>query len=63
MKALGWVSKEATPPNASLLVTELNQRGLHTWLGLLGYLQQDMSEHHFDLMTKNVTDEELHERS
>jgi hypothetical protein len=58
MEALGWITKEQTLLNASLKVTELNQLGLHTWLGILGNVQKDIHEHHFDLMMKDIPPEE-----
>jgi hypothetical protein len=36
--------------------TALKQKGIHTWLGMLGYCSKDEGQPHYKCWKKNVSD-------
>ncbi|KAL2609154.1 hypothetical protein R1flu_027727 [Riccia fluitans] len=50
-----------TPVGGSICVKALTNRGLHTLIGMVGYVLKDQDEEHFRLFSKNVTDIQMEE--
>lgn len=56
---LGW-NKGNQPADTHILTRRLTGRGLHTFIGLVGYCLKDSGLPHFRVTTKGVTDRVRH---
>jgi hypothetical protein len=52
MQAIGW-NITAPPQGAHIMMKTLKQQGIHTWIGILGYLEKERDEpYHFRIVCR-----------
>eukprot|EP00961_Rhodomonas_salina_P116437 1567149-Rhodomonas_salina.1 len=59
LRALGWSRRESKPPKTQVEVKTLTGQNLHTWFGIVGYVQKDRDQPHFEISLKNLSEEDL----
>ncbi|KAL3676961.1 hypothetical protein R1sor_026909 [Riccia sorocarpa] len=56
---IGWATR--CPPGGAICVKQLTNKGLHTLAGMIGYCIKDEKESHYQMFSKNVTDDQFEE--
>eukprot|EP00961_Rhodomonas_salina_P283896 3836789-Rhodomonas_salina.1 len=56
---MGWIDEAHTPRNKHIRTVTLKQTGVHTRLGMIGYVQKDREELWFRLFVHELTDNDL----
>ncbi|KAL3676960.1 hypothetical protein R1sor_026908 [Riccia sorocarpa] len=56
---IGWATR--CPPGGAICVKQLTNKGLHTLAGMIGYCIKDEKESHYQMFSKNVTDDQFGE--